>query len=151
CLSAVRARLSAGDFGRTVRESTAQGEALTLLPGGSVLFVENQPEPVPTGQIPAGANIRLQVGDNVTTAAGTFVLAILSIDIHGDYSVVAGPANGFYESGGTEPTFGTVITLRGTIGADFLWSGTPAHDARIFGNQDADTILFDHTTLTSRV
>src|SRR5262249_6726767 len=33
-----------GDIRLTVRESTAQGEDLNLLPSGSVLFVENQPE-----------------------------------------------------------------------------------------------------------
>src|SRR5262249_7906905 len=52
-----------------------------------------------------------------------------------------------------EPSFGTVMTFRqGTIGADQLNStATPLFDARIFGNQDADTITLDQMTLTSRV
>ncbi len=151
-LDLVLAEALTGDIRLTVRESTAQGEDLNLLHDGSVLFVENAAETVPHGRVQAWlGNVRLQVGDNVTTAADTFLLAGQAIDVHGDYSVVAGGPS-FYETGGSEPTFGTVMFLQGTIGADQLnASSTPLYDARIFGNLDADTITFEQTTLTSRV
>ena len=109
-LDLVLAEALTGDIRLTVRESTGQGEDLNLLLGGSVLFVENAPETVPHGRIQAWQqSVRLQVGDNIDTAAGTFVLAGKAIDVHGDYSVVVGGPS-FYASAGTEPNFGTVIT-----------------------------------------
>ena len=96
-----------------------QGEDLNLLHDGTVLFVENaaRDRAARPRSRRGTESVRLQVGDNVTTAAGTSILAGKAIDVHGDYSVVAGGSS-FYESGGNEPHVRHRDRAQGTIGAD---------------------------------
>ena len=136
---------------------TGAGNDIYLIHSGSTLVVENSPQIVPFGLVKAvSGNVRLNSADDIVTDPSSQILATVSssdthpgnggdpnkpinqtgnIDIYGDASGVGtdpSPANGD----------GTVIVLRGTI-----TPGSVAGLTRVFGNAEADTIIFDQTLL----
>ena len=133
------------------------GNDILLINSGSTLVVENAPQTVPFGLVKAvSGNVRLNSADDIVTDPSSQILATVSssdthpgnggdpnkpinqtgnIDIYGDASGVGSdpsPANGD----------GTVIVLRGTV-----TPGSVAGLTRVFGNAEADMIIFDQTLL----
>lgn len=124
---------------------TAFGEDLNLLGGGSVLFLENAPEPVVHGLInAANGSILLRVADDVNTDPNSQILAYRNIDIYGDFRRVNELSSGIAVTDVGDAGFGTVMHLHGVIAHGPTASGFLT---RVFGNGDADQIFFDQTWL----
>ncbi len=132
------------------------GNDILLIHNGSTLVVENSPQTVPFGLVKAlSGNVRLNSADDMVSDPSSQILATIkfgdpgtgttdpnqpinqtgNIDIYGDAHGAGAdpnPANGD----------GTVIVLRGTV-----TPGSVAGLTRVFGNAEADTIIFDRTLL----
>src|SRR5262249_58605497 len=76
-------------------------------------------------------DVLLRVGDNVTTTAASVTTAGHNITIFGDYQNL-------------DLGYGTIMHLFGTIAPGPVAGG---YLTRIFGNADADTIIFEQTQL----
>jgi hypothetical protein len=131
-----------GDARFTVRETDAQGEDLSVLASGRVLFLEHLAgEALAHGLVntPNGS-VLLRVGDNITTDPNAQILAGHNIALFGDFR-----RNGIDVATPNDSThFGTIMHLAGVIAHGPTASG---YLTRIFGNDDTDQIYFDQTFL----
>ncbi|HTZ04687.1 MAG TPA: HYR domain-containing protein [Gaiellaceae bacterium] len=130
-MNVVLALSTSGDIRLTVCDRPTTGDDLNLLASGFALFVENVVLPIPHGTIWAvTGNVTLQFGDNLTTAAGTQIIAGKTVKL------VAGYCNC--------DNVGSVITLGGTIK-----SGPVIHlvTTVIMGTPYADSFVFNQTSI----
>jgi hypothetical protein len=142
-----------GNVRFTVRDSSQNSAGissdLNLLPSGSVLFLENAPETITHGLVNSvQGSVLLRVGDNVTTDLNAQILAGQNIDIFGDFQRQgerqSDNSNGTPETDLSDPGFGTIMHLQGTIAHGPTANG---YLTRIFGNNVNDQIFFDQTFL----
>jgi hypothetical protein len=136
--------------------SASAGNDILLLNSGSTLVVENSPQTVPFGLVKAqNGNVKLVSADDIVTDPNAQILATTKLGDPGTGNTTDPnqPANqtgnidiyGDSHPAGADPNSsngdGAVIVLRGIV--------TPGTGGltRVFGNAEADTIIFDETFL----
>src|SRR5262249_47573336 len=114
-LDVLAARALGGDLRLTVPDTSAvDTEDLVLLSGGGIARItEDNDLTVGATEIVAAASIALWVGDNVTTAASSRIVAGSRITIRGDERRIGNTP----DSTDADPGHGTTMNLAGTIGS----------------------------------
>jgi len=146
-----------GNVRITTTDTGPQGNDIALLNSGDTLVVSDHPQVVSNGLIEAqSGNVTLITADDMATDPNSQILATTESHDPGTGNTAAAnpslPVNqtgnisiyGDYHPGlsSTTPGIGTTIILRGTI-----IPGAGGGLTRVFGNVNADTIIFDQTYL----
>ncbi|HEY5224284.1 MAG TPA: hypothetical protein VIJ18_14705 [Microbacteriaceae bacterium] len=164
----------------TSTETGAEGNDILLLHSGSTLVVENAPQTVAQGLIEAdNGNVMLRSADDIVTDPSSMIIATTSasdthpgnggdpnrpanltgnIDIYGDChgAATGNCAVATLDTSKPDPTIGdgTVIVLRSGQSAAGGLPGGIANGVggltRVFGANEADTIIFDRTILVGQ-
>src|SRR5262249_45760378 len=123
-LNVLRATAGTGDVRLTVPDTADSGQDLNLLASGNTLVDTST---TLSGRIWAGGSVLLQVGDNVTTAAGSAIVAGDAVTILGDYG------NADSGTGTTMPLAGVIASDAGIDASGNVTPASPAHQASTSG------------------
>jgi len=135
-LDVLRAESTTGAVRLTVPDELDSGEDFNLLAGGETLECET----IGAGLVDAATSVLINVGDNVTMAVTSTVIAGTMIDVYGD-------RNGIADAGQSDTGTGTTMILQGTIETRGNQAGERAN---FYGNVDNDSFILNDLQLNTQ-